>query len=566
MLLRSSVVDCMIVNGRAERRRAKRRLWQRRSAQPVRPSNVLPGARRLALVTTMVAALFGASTAAGQPSPAAVGQPTPRPLAGSSTPRGAGPGRASSADAILAEQRALAQLDGFYQKAVDARRRGAPEDELRFLQAALGVQHLPPKVGSLRASIGYRIASAEARLGRVEDAFRSLEQAAISGYADAEAAESDPDLSSLRGDARLQRTLSVFRRNQLELRIYDIVRFDSPDLGWAHLHEFEDIASPFFEELRTRYHLEEVVRGLKGETERQLALMAWVHHRWQHSGLSEPAHEDALTILREVEAGKRYRCVEYSVVLAQVLQSLGYPARVVSLGMEGLSFGIGKAHVVTEAWNNERGKWILLDGQNNGTWTLDGAPLSAAEVREARRSRPEQLRFTLGPSAWRPNEPEPEQRADWSRYFEHLTFQLKNVQPAPGEGTAEQVDLLYPGARYELLFQGVVRERRLQIADIEKVYPALGRVHMDISATDLGKPELMLQLTNSMPWFSHYRIRQDGKERLSRDSRLAWQLTPGRNELAIVTVNRMKVEGQPSLIALDFFPRRTEPPPASTAR
>jgi transglutaminase-like putative cysteine protease len=544
---------------------AARRLEQRRLEQPGSRSNPRPPVSRLVFVTAMAVTLAGASTAAGQPSPGAVGQPTPRP-AGTSTPAGPASESASTVDAIAADQRALAELDGFFQKSVDARRRGAPADELRFLQAALAVQHLPPKAGTVRGFIQYQIASAEARLGRVEGAFRSLEQAGVSGYDDAEDAESDPDLLPLHADPRFQRAISAFQRNQLELRVYDVVRFDSPDLGWAHLHEFEDIASPFFDDLRTRYHLDEVVHGRKSETERQLALTAWVHQRWQHSGLSEPSHEDALTILREVAAGKRYRCVEYSVVLAQVLQSMGYPARVVSLGMDGLSFGIGKSHVVTEAWNNELGKWILLDGQNNGTWTLDGALLSAAEVRQVRRSSPERLRFTLGPSSWRPAKPEPEQRADWSRYFEYLTFQLKNVQPGLREGAPEQVDLLYPGARYELLFQGVVRERRVQVADIEKVYPALGRVHMDISATDPGKPELMVQLTNSMPWFSHYRIRQGGKERTSRDPRLAWQLEPGRNELVVHAVNRMKVEGRPSSIALDFFPRRAQPPPTSAAR
>lgn len=452
------------------------------------------------------------------------------------------------------EKRVLAELDALYQKAMNAQKRGSHEEAIQLFHAALEVKNLPAKVGALRSSIHYDIACSEARLGRVNDAVLSLEQAAKAGYADAENAASDADLSSLRSDARFTRTLSAFRDNGRKLRVYDIVHSDSPDLGWAYLHKFESIDSPYFSELRAKYRLDGVIAGLKTEVERQLALLSWVHNRWPHAGLSEPTHEDALTILREVEAGKNYRCVEYSVVSTQVLQAMGYPARVVGLRMDGVSFGVGKGHVVTEVWNNELQKWLLLDGQNNGTWQLDGSFLSAAEIRQARKSNPERLRFVLAPSTWMPAKPEAEQRADWGSYFEHLSFRFENVQPLGPMANLEKVDLLYQGERYELLFQGTVDKNHVQTPTLEKIYPTLGRVHVNLSAEEVGKPHVQLDLTHSMPWFSHYRILENGKERATTESHVLWRLVPGKNEILVSAVNTMRVEGKPTSIALDFIP------------
>ena len=59
-------------------------------------------------------------------------------------------------------------------------------------------------------------------------------------------------------------------------------------------------------------------------------------------------------------------------------------ARVVRFLREQPCMLLTTCHVVTEAWNNELQKWILLDGQNNGTWQLDGR--SCRQRRFARRA------------------------------------------------------------------------------------------------------------------------------------------------------------------------------------
>jgi hypothetical protein len=134
-----------------------------------------------------------------------------------------------------------------------------------------------------------------------------------------------------------------------------------------------------------------------------------------------------------------------------------------------------------------------------------------------------------------------------------LSFRFENVQPIEGENTAEKVDLLHPNERFELLFQGTVVNNHVQTSAVEKVYPLLGRVHVDLSAVTPGKPETRLILTHSMPWFSHYRVRQNGIESTTKDHDVVWRLKPGKNEIVVAAVNAMKVEGKPTTVVIDFI-------------
>jgi len=110
-------------------------------------------------------------------------------------------------------------------------------------------------------------------------------------------------------------------------------------------------------------------------------LLAWVTSRWQHSGASHDASQDANVVLDRVEGGDRFACVEYNVVLAQALNAVEVPARRINLFRRDYHAGIGGGHAVTEAWIDDLGKWALLDGQNGAVWRdADGVPLGALEL------------------------------------------------------------------------------------------------------------------------------------------------------------------------------------------
>ena len=137
-------------------------------------------------------------------------------------------------------------------------------------------------------------------------------------------------------------------------------------------------------ELRQKYNLEQMVSGAKSELEKSLILLNWTNGLWRHTGANEPKKNDALSILLEVEKGKRFRCVEYAIVLAAALNSIGIPARIVSLYTKDVETSKCCAgHVVTEAYLPGFKKWIFLDGQMNYIPFLNGVPLNAFEYQSA---------------------------------------------------------------------------------------------------------------------------------------------------------------------------------------
>jgi hypothetical protein len=122
-----------------------------------------------------------------------------------------------------------------------------------------------------------------------------------------------------------------------------------------------------------------------------LGVLAWVTQRWA-PGTGTALSRDAVDVLARVAAGERFTCVEYTVVLSQALNARGIPARSVGLMMDNYHVGFGRGHNVTEAWIDDLGKWVLLDGQNGLHWCAeDDTPLGLRELQrlhaEGRRAR-----------------------------------------------------------------------------------------------------------------------------------------------------------------------------------
>ncbi|HEY7176413.1 MAG TPA: transglutaminase domain-containing protein, partial [Micromonosporaceae bacterium] len=113
-----------------------------------------------------------------------------------------------------------------------------------------------------------------------------------------------------------------------------------------------------------------------------VATLGWVTQRWA-PGTDPIASRDAVEVLEHVAAGERFTCVEYTVVLSQALNAIGIPARSVGLMTADYHFGVGRGHNVSEAWIDDLGKWVLLDGQNGMWWAdQDGTPLGMVELQQ----------------------------------------------------------------------------------------------------------------------------------------------------------------------------------------
>jgi hypothetical protein len=155
-----------------------------------------------------------------------------------------------------------------------------------------------------------------------------------------------------------------------------------------------------------------------GESARDTALasLAWVTSRWRHSSANHTATRDANAILDSVHAGQRFACREYTIVLTQALNAIGIPARPLALFRDDYHTGMGTGHAVTEAWLDDLGRWVVLDGQNGATWRdAEGNLCGAVELQRwtAQGDRPAFV--GSGPNF------EPDTAAEWITYFRNCS-------------------------------------------------------------------------------------------------------------------------------------------------
>jgi len=219
----------------------------------------------------------------------------------------------------------------------------------------------------------------------------------------------------------------------------------------------DPLTDPYLKELRETYQLAETVKLAGSDQEKALRILDWTHRQWSHNGSNEPSRGDALTILKEAKDGKQFRCVEYGIVAADALQSIGLKARVLALKTRDVARAkTGAGHVLTEVWLPDRKKWALLDGQFNLMPVLGGMPLNAVEFQAAiLEKKPFQLVNLKG-------EVSPELRKQYLRFIPHYlyyfdtSFDQRRIPPAGERFTYQgkkSLMLVPEGAAQPTVFQ-----------------------------------------------------------------------------------------------------------------
>ncbi len=219
----------------------------------------------------------------------------------------------------------------------------------------------------------------------------------------------------------------------------------------AFTFTWSDPDEPYLTRLRTAYHLDAAVAGLRHDYERVRAVSAWVRGRWEHDGDNEPHRSDPLSILREAEQGRRFRCVEYGIVLAGALTALGIPARIVGLKTADCETRPrGAGHVVAETYLRDRRQWVLIDGQWGAIPLAGDRPLNAVEFQRALARAAPGLRV----EAFSP--PQAEEYFAWIAphlfYFD-VTLDNRFGDGRPGRAEEGHLLLVPAGAKEPRVFQ-----------------------------------------------------------------------------------------------------------------
>ena len=128
--------------------------------------------------------------------------------------------------------------------------------------------------------------------------------------------------------------------------------------------------------------------------EKSKYLCAWAHSQWRHNGSNTPVRGDPLSILSEARGGKRFRCVEYSILLQAIMCVAEIRGRVLYLRTKDVeNTKVGAGHVVVESFSEIHKKWIMFDPQTNAYAEAEGIPLNALELGMSLKNAPESVSF-----------------------------------------------------------------------------------------------------------------------------------------------------------------------------
>lgn len=140
----------------------------------------------------------------------------------------------------------------------------------------------------------------------------------------------------------------------------------------------------YLRKLRTNYGLNTIASNHEDEFSKIKAILNWTNKQWSHSGSNTPSKFDPISILEEAKDGNNFRCVEYGIVSAGALSSIGIQSRVLALKTSDVAkIKYGAGHVVAESYSKKFEKWIFIDGQYNAIPMLKNIPLNAVEFQKA---------------------------------------------------------------------------------------------------------------------------------------------------------------------------------------
>lgn len=146
---------------------------------------------------------------------------------------------------------------------------------------------------------------------------------------------------------------------------------------------YEDLNSPRFNQLISKYQLDTVFKGEEDEFQRILLLKEWIHSVMPIDNNGDPYPGDGFVerILDSALDGVGFHCGHFMRVQNAVLNAYGFVTRTIGAG-PGVAGVIDSHHGINETWVNSFGKWVLIDAKYNHYFEKDGIPLSALEVRD----------------------------------------------------------------------------------------------------------------------------------------------------------------------------------------
>ena len=324
-----------------------------------------------------------------------------------------------------------------------------------------------------------------------------------------------------------------------------------------------------------KYILSKTIIKSKNEPEVYFELMEWVSKQWKHNGWhSAPDSLNSLEILKSANnEGQEYRCVEYGIVLNDVLTSFGYVARTIGLKHINTDYGgAGMGHVATEVWSNNLQKWIFLDPQFGIYAKKDSVILNIFDIYKLKlENKFNEIEFV-----------EVEKNKSNNEYGkDFLTNYLGYVDISQKRNNLNySLALKMEGVKDFLTFQAFPSGNMIFTENVDDVYYKLNQTMIIIDYTEneiertrdeyaklniksvkdfnenmplfSAKPEFILSFDNNMPWFNHYIVKLNDTIIKQKSGKYYVNLKNGINAIKVVAVNQNNIEGIPTIIKIKY--------------
>ena len=156
---------------------------------------------------------------------------------------------------------------------------------------------------------------------------------------------------------------------------------------YSHHTETQLPASSTTSQLQTLaklYDLPSKVADCRSDAERVDALVRWAHEQWKPQPGHSAGTDNPLGILSRAAQGERFSRADYVTVLANALQAIDMPTRLLELHTRDSHWRpFGGYYQGLEVFLRDKQKWVWVDAQYDAVILNHGEFCSALEIKEA---------------------------------------------------------------------------------------------------------------------------------------------------------------------------------------
>lgn len=219
--------------------------------------------------------------------------------------------------------------------------------------------------------IAYNLACATARKGLKAEALQMLNRAAECGYTNYDHAMKDDDLANVRGDARYDEAMQKVKDNyakwQEEHDYPNVLRrapaYSAQRAANAPAFTYAPVTDPDLQRVRSYFNLDSIA-GTGDEFTRMKRIMYWLHDEIPHNGSGgypSNVRHNSIDLYEACKAqGRGLNCRGLAFVLAEMYQSMGWPARAITCQPKDY-LNDTDCHVIDMVWSDSLQKWVWMD-------------------------------------------------------------------------------------------------------------------------------------------------------------------------------------------------------------